>query len=396
MTAPAETVDAVVIGAGPNGLVAANTLADAGWEVLVLEAATTPGGAVRTAGLIEPGFRNDLFSAFCPLGAASPVLRDLGLEQHGLRWVHAPAVLAHVLPDDRCAVLSRDLDDTAASLESFASGDGDAWRAEFAGWTRVRDDLLTTLFTAFPPVRAGLRLARTLGVADGLRLARMLTMPARTFGDDVPTDPFLLLGQMTTADALPRRHRVRVGLHPRATWTPLDVRRDPPLRRPHRAGRRTPRTGFHRDHPRPPRRGTDDLHHQDHNLVGGAINAGTSAIHQQLFFRPLPGLGRADTPIDCLYPAGASAHPGVAVHGGSVARSTPGRFAPCTPRSTRESHRSARSPGEPERLVRDTSTHILLPRVTVTRRYPTKGVTVTSPVPKPRCLPPPRTRSASC
>ena len=60
----------------------------------------------------------------------------------------------------------------------------------------------------------------------------------------------------------------------------------------------------------------DDLHQHDDNLVGGAINAGTSAIHQQLFFRPLPGLGRADTPIDRLYLAGASAHPGGAVHGG--------------------------------------------------------------------------------
>jgi phytoene dehydrogenase-like protein len=110
---PTETVDAVVIGAGPNGLVAANLLADAGWDVLVLEAADQPGGAVRTAELIEPGFRSDLFSAFYPLGAASPILRALRLEEHGLRWVHAPAVLAHVLPDDRCALLSRDLDRTA-------------------------------------------------------------------------------------------------------------------------------------------------------------------------------------------------------------------------------------------------------------------------------------------
>ncbi len=69
--------DAVVIGAGPNGLVAANLLADAGWDVLVLEEADEPGGAVRSGELIEPGFTNDLFSAFYPFAAASPHISRL-------------------------------------------------------------------------------------------------------------------------------------------------------------------------------------------------------------------------------------------------------------------------------------------------------------------------------
>ena len=72
---PVGDVDAVVIGAGPNGLVAANLLADAGWRVLVLEAQPEPGGAVRSAELTHPGFVHDLFSAFYPLGVASPVMR---------------------------------------------------------------------------------------------------------------------------------------------------------------------------------------------------------------------------------------------------------------------------------------------------------------------------------
>jgi phytoene dehydrogenase-like protein len=127
-----RTVDAVIIGGGHNGLVAANLLADAGWEVLVLEATDAAGGAVQTAELSALNFYRDTCSAFYPLGAASPVLRALDLEAYGLAWRHAPAVLAHVLPDDRCALLSRDQDETAESLATFDARDGQAWREEVA------------------------------------------------------------------------------------------------------------------------------------------------------------------------------------------------------------------------------------------------------------------------
>src|SRR5690348_6743785 len=105
-----SSVDAVVVGGGHNGLIAATTLADAGWDVVVLEATSEAGGAVRTAELTAPGFRSDVFSAFYPLGVASPVLRDLGLFEFGLRWRHAPLVLAHLFEDGRAAVLSRDVE----------------------------------------------------------------------------------------------------------------------------------------------------------------------------------------------------------------------------------------------------------------------------------------------
>ena len=87
--------DAVVIGAGPNGLVAANMLADRGWSVVVHEASSEPGGAVRSAELIETGFVNDLFSAFYPFAFVSPAITSLQLEDYGLRWCRAPLVLAH-------------------------------------------------------------------------------------------------------------------------------------------------------------------------------------------------------------------------------------------------------------------------------------------------------------
>ena len=91
---PVLIADAVVVGGGHHGLVAAALLADAGWDVCLLEASDRVGGAVRSEAL-HPGFTADLFSAFYPLYAASPVLQALDLQAHGLRLSHAPVVLAH-------------------------------------------------------------------------------------------------------------------------------------------------------------------------------------------------------------------------------------------------------------------------------------------------------------
>ena len=175
--------DAIVIGAGPNGLVAANVLADAGWSVEVLEAQDRPGGAVKSGEHVEPGFVNDEFSAFYPLAAASPVIRKLQLERYGLRWRHGPLALAHPTEDGTCAVLSRDLDETAASIDSFAAGDGEVWRALFAHYRRVEEPLLQAMTTPFPPVRAGLRLAFRLR-QELPEFARFGVLSARRLTDE--------------------------------------------------------------------------------------------------------------------------------------------------------------------------------------------------------------------
>jgi phytoene dehydrogenase-like protein len=198
--------DAIVVGAGPNGLVAANLLADRGWDVLVLEAAAEPGGAVRSAELTgQPGFVHDVFSAFYPFAAASPAFRALDLHQYGLEWCHGPLAVAHPAADGTCAVLSRDLAETMASLDAFAPGDGEAWRRLYATWERVGAHVLDALVTPFPPVRPGLGIAATLG-ADTMRLARLLVLPLRRLVEEELTGAGaarLLAGHAAHADLPP-------------------------------------------------------------------------------------------------------------------------------------------------------------------------------------------------
>jgi phytoene dehydrogenase-like protein len=177
-------VDAVVIGAGPNGLVAANLLADAGWDVLVLEARPEPGGGVSSAGYLGEGWTTDVCSAFYPLAAASPVFRELHLEEYGMRWVHSGAVLAHPLGGTDAAVLHRDVQATADGLERLNPGDGEAWARLHAMWSTVAADVLGAVLTPFPPVRALARLARTVRLAGGLRLARFASLPVRRLAQE--------------------------------------------------------------------------------------------------------------------------------------------------------------------------------------------------------------------
>lgn len=199
------TVDAVVIGAGHNGLVAANDLADAGWDVLVVEAAEEAGGAVRSAEVTAPGFSTDLFSAFYPMTAGSPVFRRLALEEHGLAWTHAPVVLGHSGADGPAALLHRDGDATAAGLEAACPGDGEAWLQLMDSWRRLGTPMLDALLGPFPPVRAGARLAWTAR-SELLELVRMAVLPVRRLAAERfqgPSPVLLLAGNALHADVTP-------------------------------------------------------------------------------------------------------------------------------------------------------------------------------------------------
>lgn len=501
--------DAVVIGAGPNGLVAANRLADAGWSVLVLEAQPQVGGAVRSDTEVHPDFVHDTFSAFYPLAAASPSIGSFGLEEHGLTWRHAPAVLGHPRHDGSWALLDRDRRVSAAWFEQACAGDGEAWLAWCRRWDRIGPHVVRSLLSPFPPLRHGLATALRLPGAGGLDLLRtmlapatdvarllglggapprmlmvgnaghadipldglgsgvfglLMTMLGQTVGfpvpeggagrlsealarrlrskggeiacgeevlgiqvsagrvrgvrtrhravavrravladvsapalfgrllaepdvparvrsrmrrfqldpgtvkvdwalsgpvpwrsppakapgtlhvadsveamvtaagqvaaDAVPARPFLLAGQMTTADPtrspagtesmwaythVPQQSRHDAGDGGiRGVWDHDDCERmadriqaEVERHAPDFASRVVARRVL----------GPRELEERDANLVGGAVNGGTAQPHQQLVFRPVPGMGRAETGIGGLYLASASAHPGGGVHG---------------------------------------------------------------------------------
>ncbi len=501
--------DAVVIGSGPNGLVAANLLADHGWDVTVLEAQEGAGGAVRSDSDVHPGFIHDTFSSFYPLAAASPTIQSLELERHGLEWVNAPAVAGTPFLSGEWALMHRTPEETAAALDELAPGDGQAWLDLCAGWQQVGDAAVRALLEPFPPVRAGVRVATRLPGAGGLGFVQMMLSPLQSMAGqrftgrgaqmllagnaahaDIPMDapgstvmawllamigqhlgyPVpkggagmlsgamvrrfgerggdlrlghhasrvlvrggratavetddgevftarravladvsapALFGRLVSADDLPARLLRRME---RFEWDPGTVKVDFALNGPvpwaatpaaapgtvhiaesideirqsgaHIAAGAVPSTPFllcgqmavadpsrapegeeslwlythvphhtrsdagdgtitgrwdHDDVERMADRmqarveayapgfgdrvvarralGPRELEARDENLVGGSVNGGTAGLHQQLVFRPVPGLGRAETPVSGLYLASASAHPGGGVHG---------------------------------------------------------------------------------
>ena len=133
--------DAVVVGAGPNGLAGAITLARAGLSVRVYEAAPTPGGGCRTAELTGTGYRHDVCSTVQALAVVSPFFRTLDLEGLGVRLRRPQIPYAHPLDGGRAGVLHRDVDRTADRLDAVAPGDGRTWRHLLGPLARNADDL---------------------------------------------------------------------------------------------------------------------------------------------------------------------------------------------------------------------------------------------------------------
>ena len=135
-------MDAIVIGAGPNGLAAAAELSHSGYSVTIYEANEIVGGSVRSAELTLPGFTHDICAAVLPLGAYSPFLSRLPLDQFGLKFINPPAALAHPFADGTAVLLYRSLDDTGNELGRDGHSYRRLMRPFVENWDQLAEDLL--------------------------------------------------------------------------------------------------------------------------------------------------------------------------------------------------------------------------------------------------------------
>ncbi|SFX71278.1 NAD(P)/FAD-dependent oxidoreductase [Streptomyces atratus] len=144
-------LDAVVVGAGPNGLTAAAELARRGFAVEVFEAEETVGGGARTEELTLPGFRHDPCSAVHPLGIGSPAFNAMPLARHGLEWLQPELALAHPFPDGTAAVLTGSVGESAMSLGARDAGAYRRLLAPYLGhWDTLAQDFLRTPWDGLP------------------------------------------------------------------------------------------------------------------------------------------------------------------------------------------------------------------------------------------------------
>ncbi len=197
----ANQLDAIVVGAGPNGLAAAITLARAGRSVRVYEAAATAGGGTRTAELTLPGFRHDVCSTIMSLTSVSPFFQGLDLAARGVELIHPDAPIAHPLDGGRAAVLERSV---AATADALGGSDGPAWRGLFG--PLVRDSAKLGPEILRPVIhlpRHPLALARfglpALRSASGLARGRFRDEPARALFAGIAAHSMLRLDRPLSA-----------------------------------------------------------------------------------------------------------------------------------------------------------------------------------------------------
>ena len=164
--------DAVVVGSGPNGLSAAVELARNGRHVAVLEAEDTIGGGTRSAELTLPGYVHDVCSAIHPFAYASPFFSALPLEEHGLKWIHPPAPLAHPFDDGSAAMLERSVVETGKNLGPDAGAYRRLVGPLASDWERLVGSLLGSPRLPRHPfalARFGLHAVRSVrGLAESL------------------------------------------------------------------------------------------------------------------------------------------------------------------------------------------------------------------------------------
>jgi beta-carotene ketolase (CrtO type) len=165
-----EQYDAIVIGAGHNGLTCACYLAKAGLKVLVLEQYCTVGGMTITEEITFPGFRSDLHAFGYQFANFSPAPAELGLANFGFALLYPDPNFSQVFPDGRLVSMYRDLEKTVASISQFSPKDGRTWRRQFQEYLQVKDDIAAWINS--PPAslaEATSRLAATPGGLESYR-----------------------------------------------------------------------------------------------------------------------------------------------------------------------------------------------------------------------------------
>ena len=170
------TVDAVVIGSGPNGLVAAAALARAGWSVTVLERSPVAGGAVRSEELTLPGYVHDTFSAFYGILHASPVFTELALDRR-VGWARSEVPVAALTAPEQGALCHQNPERTAAGLTGLEPGDGRAWSELYRWWLDVGRSLFAAMLAPLPSAGPALRFLRAAGPKGALGVIKDLVEP---------------------------------------------------------------------------------------------------------------------------------------------------------------------------------------------------------------------------
>ena len=135
-------MDAIIIGAGPNGLAAAIELARSGKSVRIYEANSTVGGGARSAELTLPSFTHDVCSAVYPLTLGSPFFSTLPLDQYGLQFIHSPIALAHPFDDGTAAILDVSVETTSEKLGRDRSAYRNLMTPFVERWHDLANDLL--------------------------------------------------------------------------------------------------------------------------------------------------------------------------------------------------------------------------------------------------------------
>lgn len=194
-----KPLDAIVVGAGPNGLAAGIELARAGKRVRIYEASNRIGGGARSSNLTLPGFTHDICSAVHPLAVSSPFFTKLDLARYGLEFIEPPAALAHPFDDGAAVLLKRSVETTSLQFGRDSERYQKLMNPLVRNWTKLSHDILGPPRIPRHPValaRFGLHAIRS---AEGLVKANFKEARTRAFFAGLAAHSSIALDQLGTA-----------------------------------------------------------------------------------------------------------------------------------------------------------------------------------------------------